>query len=449
MPREMIVLQFGQCGNQIGTEFWKTLCTEHGISPEGVLEAGGADLEDCKEIYFYQADDNRYIPRSILVDLEPRVIQSIMHSSYGKLYNSENIYLSRHGGGAGNNWCSGYSQGKKIDEELFDILDREAENTDRLEGFVMCHSIAGGTGSGLGSYVLDCIEDRFPKKLMQNYSIFSNQDEASDVVVQPYNSLLTLKRLAQKSDCVIVMDNSALNRIALERLRIATPSFSQINALVSTVMSASTAPLRFPSYMNNDILSMLACLIPAPRLHFLITGYTPYTAADQICAVRKTSVADVMRRLLQPGNVMVSDVFNKDKQTMHCYISILNLIQGSVDPLELQDGLIRTRERKVLPFIPWAPASYRVALSRKSPLLQSVNRVSGLMLANYTGVSMLFGKTLAQYEKLRKKRAFLEQFKHEVIGENYEELESSFEAVQSLIKEYEAATKADYLTELN
>ena len=38
MPREMIMLQLGQCGNQIGFEFWKKLCKEHGISPQGVLE---------------------------------------------------------------------------------------------------------------------------------------------------------------------------------------------------------------------------------------------------------------------------------------------------------------------------------------------------------------------------------------------------------------------------
>jgi tubulin gamma len=33
MPREIITLQLGQCGNQIGSEFWKQLCAEHGISP--------------------------------------------------------------------------------------------------------------------------------------------------------------------------------------------------------------------------------------------------------------------------------------------------------------------------------------------------------------------------------------------------------------------------------
>lgn len=46
----------------------------------------------------------------MLLDLEPRVIHSILNSPYANLYNPENIYLSEHGGGAGNNWASGFSQ---------------------------------------------------------------------------------------------------------------------------------------------------------------------------------------------------------------------------------------------------------------------------------------------------------------------------------------------------
>ena len=57
-----------------------------------------------------QADDEHYIPRAVLLDLEPRVINTIMNSPYANLYNPENIYLSKHGGGAGNNWASGYGQ---------------------------------------------------------------------------------------------------------------------------------------------------------------------------------------------------------------------------------------------------------------------------------------------------------------------------------------------------
>lgn len=53
----------------------------------------------------------------------------------------------------------------------------------------------------------------------------------------------------------------------------------------------------------------------------------------QVASVRKTTVLDVMRRLLQPKNVMVST--GRDRQTNHCYIAILNIIQGEVDPTQV------------------------------------------------------------------------------------------------------------------
>lgn len=47
------------------------------------------------------------------------------------------MYLSKHGGGAGNNWASGYAQGDKLNEEVFDIINREADGSDNLE--VICN----------------------------------------------------------------------------------------------------------------------------------------------------------------------------------------------------------------------------------------------------------------------------------------------------------------------
>lgn len=46
------------------------------------------------------------------------------------------------------------------------MVEREAEGSDSLEGFILTHSIAGGTGSGLGSFVLEKLNDRFPKKII-------------------------------------------------------------------------------------------------------------------------------------------------------------------------------------------------------------------------------------------------------------------------------------------
>ena len=178
------------------------------------------------------------------------------------------------------------------------MVEREAEGSDSLEGFILTHSIAGGTGSGLGSFIIEKLNDRFPKKITQTYSVFPNTDQTSDVVVQPYNSMLTLKRLCLNVDSTIVLDNTALNKISEDRLGLKSASIQQTNTLISTVMAAATSTLRYPSYMNNDMVSILSSLIPNLKCHFLITGYTPISIEKHISSVKKTTVIDVMRRLL-------------------------------------------------------------------------------------------------------------------------------------------------------
>merc|ERR1712241_942998 len=183
-----------------------------------------------------------------------------------------------------------------------------------------------------------------------------------------------------------------------------------------------------------------------PKLHFLMTGYTPLTTEAEHAAVRKTTVLDVMRRLLQPKNMMVSTQ-SSNKNVNHCYISILNIIQGEVDPTQVHKSLQRIRERKLTRFIPWGPASIQVALSRKSPYVPSPHRVSGLMLANHPSISSLFQRALRDYDKLRKREAFIEQFrKEDMFSDNLDEMDDSRDVVQNLVDEYVAATKPEYLT---
>jgi tubulin gamma len=146
--------------------------------------------DDRKDVFFYQADDEHFIPRNLMIDLEPRVINSIQSSPYRDLYNQvnkifyyhinrisyifitfhwfqENFFIAKEGGGAGNNWASGYRQGSEHEDHVMEMIDREADGSDSLEGFVLCHSIAGGTGSGMGSFLLERLNDHFPKKLIQ------------------------------------------------------------------------------------------------------------------------------------------------------------------------------------------------------------------------------------------------------------------------------------------
>ena len=86
--------------------------------------------------------------------------------------------------------------------------------------------------------------------------------------------------------------------------------------------------------MNNDLVGLVASLIPTPRCHFLMTGYTPLSVEREergahAALVRKTTVLDVMRRLLQPKNIMVSAHARAKEYDKSKYISILNIIQVS------------------------------------------------------------------------------------------------------------------------
>ena len=80
-----------------------------------------------------QADDEQYIPRAILIDLEPGVINSIKNSPYQNLYNPENMFIHPDGGGAGNIWARGYALGDTCAEEIIEMIDREADGSDSLE----------------------------------------------------------------------------------------------------------------------------------------------------------------------------------------------------------------------------------------------------------------------------------------------------------------------------
>lgn len=440
MPREIITLQVGQCGNQLGMNFWAQLCSEHGIDAEGMVQENAMNEDDRKDVFFYQSDDDHYIPRAILIDLEPRVLKYIQNPPHHKLYNPENVFKGVEGGGAGNIWGKGYAEGERFQEDIMEMIDREADGSDSLEGFILMHSINGGTGSGLGSYILEKLNERFPKKIIQTYSVFPNK-KTPDILVTPYNSILTLKRLILNSDAVVVLDNTALNSIATERVKIESPIITDVNSLIAPIMSAATSTLRYPGYMNNDLVSLIAPLVPTPKLHFLIPSYTPYTFDNKKSLVRKTTVSDVMRRLLQPKNIMIEGGAQKGM-----YISVLDIIQGDIDPTQVHKALQRIREKKLINFIPWGPASIQVALSKKSPYLESSNKVSGLMLANHTTMGDQLKETVNSFTKMFEKKAYLDNFRKEsMFQESLEEFTDSREVVMKVIEEYNACERKDYL----
>jgi tubulin beta len=158
--REIIHLQVGQAGNQISNSFWKTIIDEHGIDEKGNLiksSKGDKDFSDTRssgiDVYFEEGRTGNYVPRAILVDLEPGVLDSIRSGPLGSLFHPDHYVHSD--SGAGNNWGKGYyTVGAELADQILDIVRQDAERADCLQGFQLTHSLGGGSGSGLGSLLV-------------------------------------------------------------------------------------------------------------------------------------------------------------------------------------------------------------------------------------------------------------------------------------------------------
>uniref|UniRef100_A0A3Q4BUI1 Tubulin/FtsZ GTPase domain-containing protein n=2 Tax=Percomorphaceae TaxID=1489872 RepID=A0A3Q4BUI1_MOLML len=89
--REIVHIQAGQCGNQIGTKFWEVISDEHGIDPAGSYVGDSSLQLDRVNVYYNEASSHKYVPRAVLVDLEPGTMDSVRSGAFGQLFRPDNF----------------------------------------------------------------------------------------------------------------------------------------------------------------------------------------------------------------------------------------------------------------------------------------------------------------------------------------------------------------------
>lgn len=92
-----------------------------------------------------------------------------------------------------------------------------------IAGFQVCHSLGGGTGSGMGTLLISKIREEYPDRMMLTFSVFPSP-KVSDTVVEPYNATLSVHQLVENADECMVLDNEALYDICFRTLKLTTPS---------------------------------------------------------------------------------------------------------------------------------------------------------------------------------------------------------------------------------
>lgn len=145
-------------------------------------------------------------------------------------FREENSFFKQ--GGSGNNWALGYDNfGQQEAEIVNNIIRGSLERTDYFGGFQVLQSLAGGTGSGLGTHLVESLRDENPKKTIVNFSVWPYI--TGEVVLQNYNVLLTLQGLLNDSSAVVTVFNDEVLTICRELLKIKRPAYSTLNQVIA------------------------------------------------------------------------------------------------------------------------------------------------------------------------------------------------------------------------
>jgi tubulin delta len=254
--------------------------------------------DDPESVFFREKDSDGgdvMIPRSVLVDMEAKVVEGILsslwstssrgHSSLAPSVGASSMHSTRvkfdkkrsfvRQSGCANNWGFGFTrQGPKHAESILDLIRKEVESCDVLGGLLTLQSVAGGTGSGVGAYIAQELRDAYPSAFLMNQIVWPYTH--GEVIVQNYNTALSMSHLmevrihphspsftlihthrhtidvvasphilvvgTQHSDACWVFHNDDAELICKSCLQLKSPSFVDLNTVIALNMSSILLP---------------------------------------------------------------------------------------------------------------------------------------------------------------------------------------------------------------
>ncbi|XP_025225867.1 tubulin beta-3 chain isoform X6 [Macaca mulatta] len=380
--REIVHIQAGQCGNQIGAKFWEVISDEHGIDPSGNY-VGDSDLQlERISVYYNEASSHKYVPRAILVDLEPGTMDSVRSGAFGHL-------------------------------------------------FQLTHSLGGGTGSGMGTLLISKVREEYPDRIMNTFSVVPSP-KVSDTVVEPYNATLSIHQLVENTDETYCIDNEALYDICFRTLKLATPTYGDLNHLVSATMSGVTTSLRFPGQLNADLRKLAVNMVPFPRLHFFMPGFAPLTARGSQ-QYRALTVPELTQQMFDAKNMMAACDPRHGR-----YLTVATVFRGRMSMKEVDEQMLAIQSKNSSYFVEWIPNNVKVAVCDIPP---RGLKMSSTFIGNSTAIQELFKRISEQFTAMFRRKAFLHWYTGEGMDEmEFTEAESNMNDLVSEYQQYQDAT---------
>ncbi|CAF1317172.1 unnamed protein product [Rotaria sp. Silwood1] len=433
--RECISIHVGQAGVQMGNACWELFCLEHGIQPDGLISSDSnvkGSGDDSFNTFFYETGAKKHVPRAIMVDLEPTVIDEVRTGTYRQLFHPEQLITGKED--AANNYARGhYTVGKEMIDLALDRIRKVADQCTGLQGFLIFHSFGGGTGSGFTSLLMERLGVDYGKKSKLEFAIYP-APQISSAVVEPYNSILTTHTTLEHTDCAFLVDNEALYDICRRSLNIERPTYTNLNRLLAQIVSSITASLRFDGALNVDLGEFQVNLVPYPRVHFPLATYAPIISAEKAYH-EVLSVAELTNAVFEPANQMVKCDPRHGK-----YMACCMLFRGDVVPKDVGASIATIKTKRTIQFVDWCPTGFKVGINYQPPSvvpggdLAKVQRAL-CMLANTTAIAEAWARLDHKFDMMYAKRAFV----HWYVGEGMEEGEftEAREDLAALEKDYE------------
>lgn len=438
MVREILFLHIGQCGNQLGREFWSVAIKEY-LSKEliGKKDSVGKDsfVNDSMSSFFEnniadecetKSEKHNLKARAILIDTEMGVTNETMKSSISSYFDEHNIFTQQ--SGAGNNWSQGYMYyGKAYGSLINDLIRKNVERCDSLQSFYITSSLGGGTGSGLGSYILEMLNDDYRQIKFSNCVFPSAFD---DVITSPYNSFFALAKIHEFSSCVLPVSNDALLNILdcnkLKDQENDKSNYSKMNNIVANVILNLTSSMRFEGALNVDINEICTNLIPYPFFNFLLSSLSPCIETESI-----RTFDHLFKNVLNHNNQML---IANPRDGLN--LSMAFLVRGNVNISDVTKNVLQVK--KNLKILTYNKDATKIGLCNVCPLSQPY---SLLCLMNSCEMRNSFVQILNRFSKLFKRKAHLHHYLEYL---TMEEIIEFREKIQNLIVEYDYIQRYAY-----
>lgn len=193
------------------------------------------------------------------------------------------------------------------------LIQKEVEKCDSLSGFFIIMSMAGGTGSGLGAFITQKLQDQYSSSLKMNQIIWPYG--TGEVIVQNYNSILTLSHLYRSSDALLIHENDAVHKICAKQMNIKQISFRDLNQVLAHQLGSVFQPTysedgSFP-YRRDPLGDLMEHLVPHPEFKMLGVRNIPQMSENSLAYSTFTwaGLLKHLRQMLISGAKMEEEGF--------------------------------------------------------------------------------------------------------------------------------------------